>query len=54
MSPRDTSTGAVLEAMVLPALSRGGYVYQRQVDIGVRFGGGKHIVDIVAEGSAGQ
>lgn len=25
MTPRNTSTGAVLEAMVLPALERGGY-----------------------------
>jgi hypothetical protein len=26
MTPRNTSTGAVLEAMVLPAPDRGGYV----------------------------
>jgi hypothetical protein len=25
MTPRNTSTGAVLEAMILPALARGGY-----------------------------
>jgi hypothetical protein len=50
MSPGTTTTGAVLEAMVLPALSRGGYLYRTQVNIGVRFGGGKHIIDIVADG----
>src|SRR5580704_13702172 len=49
MSPRNTSTGRVLEAMILPALSRGGYTYQVQHHIGERFGGGKHIVDVVAE-----
>ena len=28
MTPRNTSTGAVLEAMVLPALDRGGYAWR--------------------------
>ena len=37
-----------MEQMVLPALERGGYEYFRQVDIGERLGGGKHIVDLVA------
>jgi PD-(D/E)XK nuclease superfamily domain len=45
---RDTTTGAVMEQMVLPALERGGYEYFRQVDIGERLGGGKHVVDLVA------
>ncbi len=45
---RDTGTGAVMEQMVLPSLERGGYEYFRQVDIGERLGGGKHIVDVVA------
>jgi hypothetical protein len=45
---RDTRTGAVMEQMVLPALERGGYEYFRQVDIGERLGGGKHVVDLVA------
>jgi hypothetical protein len=27
MPPRDTTTGGVLEAMILPALTRGGYAY---------------------------
>jgi hypothetical protein len=51
---RDTTTGAVLEAMVLPALERGGYEYFRQVDIGERLGGGKHIVDLVAYDAQGR
>jgi PD-(D/E)XK nuclease superfamily protein len=45
---RDTGTGAVLEQMVLPALERGGYEYYRQVVIGDRLGGGRHIVDLIA------
>lgn len=49
MSPRNTRTGAVLEAMVLPALDKGGYAYQTQQLIGKRFGGGRHIVDAIAE-----
>lgn len=50
---RDTGTGAVMEQMVLPALERGGYEYFRQVDIGERLGGGRHIVDVVAYDPAG-
>ena len=48
MSPRDTGTGGVLEAMVLPALKRGGYEYAIQQSVGTRLGGGRHIVDAVA------
>ncbi|MGH7933045.1 MAG: PD-(D/E)XK nuclease superfamily protein [Candidatus Binataceae bacterium] len=48
MSPRDTSTGRVLEAMVLPALCRSGYSYDLQQNIGDRLGGGRHYVDVVA------
>ncbi len=33
---------------MLPALQRGGYEYQTQVHVGDRFGGGRHIVDVVA------
>ena len=51
---RNTTTGAVLEQMVLPALERGGYEYFRQVDIGERLGGGKHIVDLVAYNQDGK
>ena len=49
-----TTTGAVMEAMVLPAIERGGYEYFRQVDIGERLGGGKHIVDLVAYDEDGK
>lgn len=44
-----TTTGAVLEEMVLPALRRGGYLLSPHVNIGTRFGGGRHVVDVVAE-----
>jgi PD-(D/E)XK nuclease superfamily domain len=50
---RDTRTGSVLEQMVLPALERGGYDYQTQVNIGTRLGGRKHVVDIVAKDRQG-
>jgi hypothetical protein len=49
MARRDTTTGAVLEQMVLPALKRGGYTCSTQVNIGDRLGGGRHFVDVVAE-----
>ena len=48
MSPGSTSTGRVLEAMILPALQQGGYAYETQVRLGQRLGLGKHIVDAVA------
>lgn len=54
MTGRDTGTGRVLEEMVLPALRRGGYTYETQVNVGQRLGGGKHIVDVVARDSAGR
>jgi hypothetical protein len=53
VSRRDTGTGGVMEQMVLPALERGGYEYFRQVVIGERLGGGKHIVDLVAYNEGG-
>src|SRR5262245_46238478 len=49
MSARDTSTGEVMEQMVVPAMVRGGYRFRRKVNIGERLGVGKHIVDGVAE-----
>jgi hypothetical protein len=49
MTPRDTGTGNVLEQMILPALTRGGYRARAQVLIGTRPGGGRHVVDAVAE-----
>jgi hypothetical protein len=48
MRARDTGTGAVLEAMVLPALQRGGYATTHQVVIGVRLGGRRHKIDVIA------
>jgi hypothetical protein len=54
MMSRDTRTGSVLEQMVLPALERGGYDYQTQVNIGTRLGGRKHVVDIVAKDRQGH
>jgi len=49
MSPGNTRTGAVLEAMILPALKQGQYSYTTQQVIGIRFGGGRHFVDAIAE-----
>lgn len=48
MTPRDTSTGRMLEQMIIPALERGGYSYEEQVEVGERLGGGRHNVDVVA------
>ena len=49
MSPRDTRTGGVLESMILPALAMGEYTYRTQVRIGIRPGGRRHNVDVIAE-----
>ena len=49
MRSRDTGTGRILEAMVLPALAGGGYAYSLQVHVGERLGRGAHFVDVVAE-----
>lgn len=35
--------------MILPALIRGGYAHVEQVNVGSRFGGGRHFVDVIAE-----
>jgi len=51
MSPRDTRTGAVLEQMIIPALTRGGYKFEKQVNIGLRPGGKKHIIDVLVKKS---
>ncbi|MPZ49900.1 MAG: hypothetical protein GEU75_11515 [Dehalococcoidia bacterium] len=40
--------------MVLPAIERGGYEYFKQIDIGERLGGGKHVVDLVAYNAEGR
>jgi hypothetical protein len=54
MSPRNTKTGGVLEAMVLPALKQGEYKFETQVCIGTRPGGGKHFVDVLADKSGNK
>ncbi len=51
---RDTRTGLILEQMIVPALRGGGYLSSRQVHIGARLGGGKHLVDFIAEDRAGR
>jgi hypothetical protein len=49
MAKRDTTTGRVLEQMILPALERGGYQCQEQTVIGDRLGVlGKHKIDVLA------
>jgi hypothetical protein len=47
---RSTTTGGVLEQMILPALTRGGYLFNSQVQIGTKFTGEnhRHFVDVVA------
>lgn len=54
MVARDTGTGWVLEKMVLASLEHGGYRYQTQVHIGNRLGGGRHMVDVLAEDKQGN
>ena len=49
MSMRNTSTGGVLEAMIIPSLRLGGYYYRIQSLIGCRPGGRAHKVDAIAE-----
>jgi hypothetical protein len=48
MSPRDTTTGHVLEKMILPALEQGGYEVTTQAVIEDRPGGKAHKVDALA------
>jgi hypothetical protein len=54
MTPRNTNTGGVLEAMILPALRRGQYSYQAQIKVGTRCGGGTHKADALAEKNAAK
>jgi hypothetical protein len=54
MVPGNTTTAKVLEEMVLPALARGGYTFQTQVNVGSRLGGGRHYVDVVAKDPEGN
>lgn len=48
MSPGNTNTGHVLEAMIVPSLRRGGYAVEDQVPIESRLGGGTQRVDALA------
>lgn len=48
MTPRNTNTGGVLEAMIVPALTRAGYAHQTQQVVGARCGGRPHKVDAIA------
>jgi hypothetical protein len=43
-----------MEQMVLPALKRGNYEYRPQVDIGSRVGGGRHLIDVLANHPGGK
>lgn len=54
MNPRKTSTGTVLEQMVVPALVHGGYKVRKQVLVGKRPGGRRHVADVVAEDANGR
>ena len=45
---RETTTGRVLEEMVLPALNRAGYTWTTQTHVGCRPNGRKHNVDVIA------
>jgi hypothetical protein len=54
MSPGTTTTGHILEQMILPALAQGGYTVQTQVYVGKRPSGKRHRVDIVAQGKDGR
>ena len=47
--PRNTTTGAVLEAMIVPSLEKGGYEVLTQETVGNRPGGGVHKVDVLAK-----
>jgi hypothetical protein len=49
MTPRNTRTGGVLEAMILPALAHGGYEATAQGHVGQRLGTGAHNVDAIAK-----
>lgn len=48
MSPRNTSTGAVLEDTILPCLKRNGYQSRSQVLVGYKPNGKQHRIDVLA------
>jgi len=49
MGSRDTTTGGVLESMIIPSLKKGGYSIQTQVNIGDRVTKKRHIGDVIAQ-----
>jgi hypothetical protein len=49
LNKKNSSSGHVLEEMVLTALVQGGYTPTKQVNIGLRPSGGTHKVDLVAK-----
>jgi hypothetical protein len=48
MARRNTQTGIVQEQMVIPALHLGGYEATRNVNIGRRPSGQRHLIDVLA------
>jgi len=54
LTARGTGTGRVLEQMILPALRESGYQSKRSVPVGIRPGGGKHVVDVVCTDEQGR
>ncbi len=54
MPPGNTTTGEVMEQMVLPALDRGRYTYTRKKQVGSRFGIHRHFIDTYAEDQHGR
>jgi hypothetical protein len=52
--PRNTTTGRVLEEMVIPSLIRGGYSFTEQADVGKKVNGRKHKVDVMVNGQQGD
>lgn len=51
---RNTSTGRVLEELVIPSLRRGGYSLKEQAIVGVKVNGSKHRVDVLVGDEPGQ
>lgn len=45
---KGTTTGGILEQLILPALNHGGYGWKTQVCIGEKPSGGRHQVDVIA------
>jgi len=46
---RNTTTGRVLEEMILPALAKGGYDFTEQAFVGEQVNGRKHKIDVLVE-----